>query len=176
MKAVELYNNLLEWTKEYDYEFYNLLSENKEYSIKVLNIEREQKKPRKDFANYADVKKMNWYMFKELFYERKKEYQWQNKKDMNEIKIILNDYINNYYSVEDDKDIWFSKMKEVAVKYGYAGNMKEYKDNPDNFKGSITDIATIIRVGITTTSMTPDLYEILKILGKDELVERVKLI
>lgn len=115
-------------------------------------------------------------MFKKLFNEYKKEYQWQNIKDMNEIKMILNDYINNYYSDEDNKDIWFNKIKEVAVKYGYASNMKEYKEKPNNFKGNITDIATIIRVGITTTSMTPDLYEILKLLGKDELVKRVKLI
>lgn len=176
MKAEELYNNLLEWAKEYDIEFYNLLSENKEYSIKVLNIEREQKKPRKDFANYADVKKLNWYMFKKLFDEHKKEYQWQNIKNIEEIKTILNDYINNYYCVEDEKDTWFNKMKEVATKYGYAGNMKEYKENPNKFKGNITDIATIIRVGITTTSMTPDLYEILKILGKDELIKRINLI
>ena len=176
MKAEELYNNLLEWTKEYDIEFYNLLSENKEYSIEVLNIEREQKKPRKDFANYADVKRLNWYMFKKLFDEHKKEYQWQNIKDIEEIKIILNDYINNYYCVEDEKDTWFNKMKEIATKYGYAGNMKEYKENPNRFKGNITDIATIIRVGITTTSMTPDLYEILKILGKDELIKRINLI
>ena len=56
MKAEDLYNSLIEWTKQYDTEFYNLLSKNKEHSIAVLNIEREQKKPRKDFANYEDVK------------------------------------------------------------------------------------------------------------------------
>ena len=87
--------------------------------------------------------------------------------------MILNDYINNYYEVEDDKDIWFNKMKEVAEKYGYAGSMKEYKENPQKYKGNITDIATVIRVGVTTSSMTPDLYEILKILGKEELKVRI---
>ena len=88
----------------------------------------------------------------------------------------MNDYISNYYSEEDEKDVWFNKMKEVAVKYGYAANMKEYRENPENFKGNITDIATIIRVGVTTTSMTQDLYEILRILGKTELINRINII
>lgn len=173
MTAIDLYKNLTEWAEKYDAEFYKLLVNNKDYAILVLNIERGKKKPRKDFANYGDVKRLNWYMFKDLYDSKEKIYEWQKITDISEIKMILNDYINNYYEVEDDKDIWFNKMKEVAEKYGYAGSMKEYKENPQKYKGNITDIATVIRVGVTTSSMTPDLYEILKILGKEELKVRI---
>lgn len=141
MTAIDLYKNLTEWAEKYDAEFYKLLVNNKDYAILVLNIERGKKKPRKDFANYGDVKRLNWYMFKDLYDSKEKIYEWQKITDISEIKMILNDYINNYYEVEDDKDIWFNKMKEVAEKYGYAGSMKEYKENPQKYKGNITDIA-----------------------------------
>lgn len=176
MKANELYENLLIWTNMYDKEFYDILIKNKEYSISVLNIEREQKKPRKDFSCYADIKEFNWYMFDEYFNVNKKHYEWQKIYDLNKIKDILLDYVDNYYNQEDDKEVWFEKMRKVAEKYGYAGSVKEYKENPERYNGNITDIATIIRVAITTCSMTPDLYEILKILGKNKIKERIKLI
>ena len=67
-------------------------------------------------------------------------------------------------------------MKELAVKFGFASNMKEYKNNPEAFKGNITDIATVIRVGVTTRSMTPDLYDILRLLGKEEINRRIDMI
>ena len=67
-------------------------------------------------------------------------------------------------------------MKDLSEKYGFAGDMKAYKENPDNFKGNITDIATIIRVSITKCSNTPDLYEILRLLGLDRIKNRINLI
>ncbi|MBQ9314390.1 MAG: glutamate--tRNA ligase [Clostridia bacterium] len=176
MKASDLYDNLLNWANEYDKDFYDVLVKDKDLSIAVLNIEREQKKPRKDYACYSDIKTHTWYMFEEYFGTYEKQYEWSNINDINEIKLILNDYIDNYYSAEDDKDTWFDKMKQLSKKYGYAESIKEYKESPDNFKGNITDIATVIRVAVTTRSMTPDLYEILKILGKDKIKERIQLL
>ena len=174
MTAAELYNNLIEWSTKYDSEFYNLLIAKEEYTKQVLNIEREQKKPRKDFSCYSDIKNKIWYMFDEYFNEANKEYEWQNVKDIKLIKEIVEDYFNNYYDISDDKNTWFDKMKELCGKYNFAGDMKEYKENPDNYNGNITDIATIIRVAITTSSNTPDLFEILKILGVERIKNRVE--
>ena len=174
MTAEELYNNLTEWSQKYDSEFYNLIKEKEEYTKKVLNIEREQKKPRKDFSCYSDIKNKVWYMFDEYFNEIKQDYEWQNIKDIELIKKIVEDYFNNYYDISDDKNTWFDKMKELCKKYNFASDMKEYKENPDNYNGNITDIATIIRVAITTSSNTPDLFEILKILGMEKIKKRVE--
>ncbi|MBE6160621.1 MAG: glutamate--tRNA ligase [Firmicutes bacterium] len=176
MKATEVYDELLEWTKEYDEEFYKLLADNKEYSINLFNIEREQKKPRKDFVNYSTIKDNVWYMYKELFDKKEKEYDFKNITDKEEIKNICNTYIEKYYDINDDKDTWFNKVKELCDELGYASDMKAYKENPDNFKGNVADVSTAIRVAVTTSSMTPDLYEILKLLGVEEIKRRIELI
>ena len=174
--ADKVYEEVLIWAKQYDEEFASILEKYKEYTTAVLNIEREQKKPRKDFACYFEIKKCIWYMFDEYFNTAKKEYEWQEIKDINEIKEILNDYVENYYNQDDDKNTWFEKMRSLAEKHGYAGSIKEYKENPENYKGNITDIATVIRVAMTTSSMTPDLYEILRLLGVDRIKERANIL
>ena len=176
MSNKQLYDELLSWTKKYDKQFNNILINNKEYSLKVLNIEREKKKPRKDYSVYSDVRKLSWYMFDELFNNSRKNYEWQKISKLNEIKEIINYYFNNYYDETDNQNVWFDKMKQLADKLGYATNMKDYKVNPNNYKGSITDIATVIRVAITTESNTPDLYEILNVLGLTRIKERIKII
>ena len=176
LKATEVYDRVLTWSKEFDSEFKELLEKYKEKSIEIFNIEREQAKPRKDFSCYSDVKNQVWYMFDELFEKEEKKYEFQKITDMNEIKNILNTYITEYYSNEDDNETWFNKMKEMADKLGYASNMKEYKQNPDNYKGNIADVSNVLRVALTTKSMTPDLYQIMKILGTDTIKKRFELL
>lgn len=175
MKAEDVYQELYHWTKEYDQEFNDLLEKYKDYSINLFNIEREQKKPRKDYVNYSDIKNQVWYMYDELFEAKTKEYDFQKITDKEEIKTICKTYMNKYFNEEDDKDTWFNKIKELCDELGYASNMKEYKENPDNFKGNVADVSTVLRVAITTRSMTPDLYEIMKLLGKERLEKRISL-
>lgn len=176
VSAPVLYENLKKWASEFDKEFYDIIDKYKEYTINILNIEREQDKPRKDFSCYSDIKNYIWYMFNEYFDSADREYEFKNITDRALIKEILKEYMDNYYDASDDKDTWFNKMKELAVKFGFASNMKEYKNNPEAFKGNITDIATVIRVGVTTRSMTPDLYDILRLLGKEEINRRIDMI
>ena len=176
MSAKEVYSDLYNWSKKYDKEFFDLISKYEEYTTNILNIEREQKKPRKDYENYKAIKPQIWYMYDELFEKEEKEYDFLNIKDKEEIKLILNTYINKYYSDDDDKDTWFNKVKELSEELGYASNMKEYKENPNKFKGNVADVSTVIRVAVTTSSMTPDLYEILKLLGKERIKKRINLI
>ncbi len=174
LSSIEVYDSLLNWTKEFDTEFANLIKKYKDYTIAILNIEREQKKPRKDFSCYSEIKSYIWYMYDELFTNI--HYEWQNIDDIDTIKTILFDYIDNYYDDIDDKETWFNRMKELSNKYGYCSNIKEYKENPNKYKGSIIDISTVLRVALTTKSMTPDLYEIMKLLGKEKIKSRFEYI
>ena len=171
LKSEEVYDNLLSWTSVYDNNFYNLLTKYKEYTINIFSIERYQKKPRKDYESWSSIKKHIWYMYDELFTSVK--YDYQNIKDKVEIKKILELYLNKYYNELDDKDTWFNKIKDLCDELGYASNMKEYKENPNNYKGSIADVSTVIRVSLTSSSMTPDLYEIMHLLGHDRIVARI---
>ena len=171
LKAEDVYDRVLSWAKTYDPEFYELLTKYKEYTIQLFSIERYQKKPRKDFESWSTVKNNIWYMYDELFNDV--TYDLQKITDKEEIKKILELYINKYYNEEDDKDTWFNKIKQLSDELGYASNMKEYKENPDNFKGNIADVSTIIRVALTSSSMTPDLYELMKLLGITRIKERI---
>lgn len=175
LSAKEIYDRVYNWSCEFDLEFKELLEKYKEKSISIFNIEREQAKPRKDYSCYSDIKNQIWYMYDELFDKNEKNYEFQKITDKEEIKKILTTYINEYY-VDSDSDAWFNKMKEMAEKLGYASNMKEYKQNPDNYKGNIADISNVLRVALTTKSMTPDLYQIMKILGSDTIKKRFELI
>lgn len=171
-KASDIYENLLSYTKEYDNEFYEILLTNKDYSVSLLNIEREVEKPRKDIAKYSDIKSLNWYMYDELYLRATKEYQWQKIKDNETISKITNLYIDKYYDDADDKDLWFSKIKDLAEDLSFAREVKEYKKNPDNYEGHVGDISSVLRVALTSQSKTADLYELMKLLGKEKIKER----
>lgn len=167
----EVYDDLLTWSNTYDKDFYNLIIKYKEYTKNILNIERQQKKPRKDYSSYSDIKDQVFYMYDELY--NPDNYEWGQITDKKEINTILNLYMEKYYDVSD-KDTWFNNIKLLSEELGYAGNMKDYKNNPENYKGSVADVSTVLRVAITSKSMTPDLYEIMRLLGKDRIIERIK--
>lgn len=172
LTAEDFYNRTLTWAKEFDSEFANLLEKNKEDSIAMLNIERGGVKPRKDYGSYSDVYHNIWYIYDEKFDVDQSSYEFDKIKDPNEISNILKTYITNYYDPNDDQDTWFNKMKLMCNELGYASNMKEYKQNPENFKGNVADISTVIRVAISSKKQTPNLYDILQILGKERITKR----
>lgn len=167
----EVYDNLASWAKIYNRDFYDLITKYNDYTKEVLNIEREQKKPRKDYASYSDIEGQIFYMYDELY--NPKDYEWGKITDKDEINKILSTYMNEYYDVSD-KEVWFNNIKELTDKLGYCSNMKEYKNNPDSYKGSVADISTVIRVALTSKAMTPDLYEIMRLLGKERIEKRIQ--
>lgn len=175
MTKEELLERSLNWANKFDEELKELIEKDKEYYMNIINIERCQKKPRKDYETYSDIKKYIWYMYDELFIKEDKTYEF-NGIDIEEVRNVLKTYFDKYYDASFDKDTWFNKMKEATEEMGYCANMKEYKLNPDNYKGSIADFSMIIRVALTTKTTTPDLYEIMKLLGTDRIKERIALI
>ena len=174
IKATDFYDMLLEYTKEYDAEFYNLISKYKDYTIGLLNIEREQKKPRKDYSRFMDVKDLVWYMYDELFEKHEKEYEFSVINDKDEIAKLLNTYAEKYYDQNDDEQAWFNKIKLLSEEFGYAKEVKDYKENPDNYKGHVGDVSMVIRVALTTKAMTPNLYDIMQLFGTDRIKSRIK--
>ena len=175
MTKEELLERSLNWANKFDEELKELIEKDREYYMNIINIERCQKKPRKDYETYSDIKNYIWYMYDELFIKEDKTYEF-NGIDIEEVRNVLKTYFDKYYDASFDKDTWFNKMKEAAEEMGYCANMKEYKLNPDNYKGSIADFSMIIRVALTTKTTTPDLYEIMKLLGTDRIKERIALI
>ena len=172
-KAKQVYEESLEWAKRYDKELEEMIEKNKEYSIRVFNIERESNKPRKDISKWSDVKREIEYMYDDIFNKNNEEYIYQKINEKEEINKVLNEYISNYYNENDDKEIWFNKIKDLSEKLGYSREVKEYKQNPEKYKGHVGDVSMCLRVAITKRQNTPDLYEIMKILGSKRVAERI---
>ena len=171
MTKEELYKYSYDWACIYSKSLKELIEYNPEYYKNILNIEREQKKPRKDIAKYSDIENNIWYMYDSIYNSKEKTYDYQKITNIEDIKTILNLYIEKYLDLSD-KETWFNNIKLLCDELGYASNMKDYKNNPDNYKGNITDISTVLRVSLTSKSMTPDLYEIMRLLGKDRIIKR----
>ena len=170
--AEEVYNQSLEWAENYDKDLAEILKKDKEYALKVFGIERGNKKPRKDIAKWSDVRENIEYMYDEMFNSKKQEYNYQVISDKESIEKILKLYIEKYYNENDDKQTWFDKIKELAGEMGYAKEVKEFKANPGKYKAHVGDVSTVLRVALTGRTNTPDMYEIMQILGKDRIKSR----
>ena len=169
--AEKVYKEALTWANKYDETLSKMLAD-KEYSLKVLGIERGNKKPRKDIVKWSDVKENIEYMYDENFYAKTPEYQYQVINEKEDVEKILNLYIEKYYDDNDDKDTWFDKIKELAGKMGYAKEVKEFKENPSMYKAHVGDVSTVLRVALTGRANTPDMYEIMQIMGKERIAKR----
>ena len=173
MTAEEVYENSMTWAKEYDKELEEMLQD-KEYALKVFGIERGNKKPRKDIAKWSDVKENINYMYDNDFFSKKQEYQYQVINEKSDIEKILKLYIEKYYNESNDKQAWFDNIKELAGELGYAKEVKEFKANPDKYKAHVGDVSTVLRVALTTRTNTPDMYEIMQVLGKERITKRLQ--
>ncbi len=171
MTAEQVYEAAMVWAQKHDKELIKML-ENKDYALKVLGIERGNKKPRKDISKWSEVKENIAYMYDEKFYEESQEYPYQVIHNKEEIQKILKMYIEKYFHEVDDKQQWFEQIKELASAMGYAKEVKEFKANPDQYKAHVGDVSTVLRVALTARTNTPDMYEIMQILGKDRIEKR----
>ena len=170
--AEEIYEESLKWASKFDKELVEMLSD-KEFSLKVFAIERGNAKPRKDIAKWSEVKDNISYMYEDKF-ENNANYEFDKISDKEEISKILSLYIEKYYNENNEKQEWFDNIKELAGELGYAREVKEFKQNPEAYKGHVGDISTVIRVAITGRKNTPDLYEIMNVLGKENVIKRIK--
>ena len=172
--AQTVYDYAINWANEYDKDLKNLLEKDKEYTLKVLGIERGNEKPRKDISKWSTIRDNIEYMYDSEFLNKKINYEYQKINDKDEIEKIINTYIEKYFNLTDDKNTWFNKLKDLSEEFGYAREVKEYKANPENYKGHVGDISTVIRIALTGRANTPDMYEIMQVLGEESIVTRLK--
>lgn len=173
MSGEEIYNETLNWAKEYDKDFAIMLETHKSYMLKVFSMDKSETRPRKDIKCWSEIKNFYSYMFNSIFRSRERMLDFDTNIDLKEVVLVLEEYLRNYVH-ESDNQKWFEYIKQVAQKCGYSIDVKEYKLNPSQFKGSVTDVATIIRVAVTGQRKTPNLCEIEQILGEEETRKRIK--
>ncbi len=169
MTAKEVYKLVTDWAMDYNEVLYSLFVDDKEKATAILNIDRDNPKPRKDIACWEEVENYVSFFYNELYDADYTLPEHINKEDAVE---ILTKY-KEIYSANDTKEEWFNKIKELCSACGFTPNVKEYKQNPDAFKGHVGDVSTVIRVAVTSRTNTPDLYYIMQILGTDEVMNRI---
>ena len=174
MSAEEVYEKAIKWAEVYDKELLDLLQKDKKYTLKVLGIERGNTKPRKDIAKWSDLKYNIEYMYDDEFEKIRDNYELQTISDKEKIKKLLNTYVEKYFDINDDKQTWFNKIKDLSEKIGYAREVKEFKANPEKYEAHVGDVSTVIRIALTGRTNTPDMYEIMQVLGKDRVINRLK--
>lgn len=164
----EMYDFLYDWACENEPDKAKIWFADKEKLLAILRLYMGigMKRRRKDFIYARQVFELIGF-----FFEENKEME-AFKYDSSVVSEVLTEYLN-VYNHEDDNSQWFDKLKAVADKLGFASDMKAYKANPEGFKGSISDVAEIVRIAVTGKANTPDLWSIIHIIGEDKMRESI---
>lgn len=164
----EMYDFLYDWAKENAADKVDLWFADKEKMLSILRLYMGigAKRRRKDFIFAKQILEMIGYFFEEK--EEKEEF----KLPADITNQVLVDYLESYDHASDNQ-AWFSNLKEIADRHGFASDMKAYKANPENYKGSISDVAEMVRIAVTGMSNTPDLWTIIHIIGEDAMREKI---
>lgn len=166
----EVYNETYNWALKHDEKYARLLEVNKDDMINFFNIEKDGPRPRKDISKYSDVKEEFSYAIDSMF--KQENYQKYDGDKIYDVELIKEYMEQIDLTVANDE--WFNKTKEFAIEHGYAGSPKEYKKSPEEYKGHVGDICEALRVMITGRTKSPDLFSIMKILGKDRINNRIE--
>lgn len=163
--AEKCFSELLQWAKEYSLENVEYLEKDREFVTKVLNIDREKPKPRKDIYKWSMFFDLYDYMFGnpsnfEIEDEKRKDFE-----------IVLKNY--KQYLNLSSKEEWFANVKKMAESLGYATDNKDFKANPEKYRGNVATVCEYIRVAITGRKNSPDLFEIMSLLGEKEVLQRI---
>ena len=169
LSSSSVYDKLTEWAKEFDGEFYGILTKNADYTKSVLAIDRDVPKPRKDIAKWNEAKDYFSYFYDELY---KRDYTLPDNIKPEDAVCFLEKY-KEVYDTADDRQQWFDKIKAIAAEIGFAAETKQYKAEPEEYKGHAGDLSTVLRIAVTGRRNTPDLCGIMKVLGKERCLERI---
>jgi len=164
----------LQWAEKYDKDLAKAMAKDSGYLEKIFSIERGGTHQRKDIAKWSDSRREIGYFFEIVF--EKTEMNWPKllpEVGPAEVKAVINKFLDSY-NVADGQEEWFAKIKQIAVDLGYAADLKTFKQVPDQYKGYVADVAKILRVFLTGKTETPNLYEIIRVMGEKRVKDRLK--
>ena len=169
ISAAEIYEKMSAWLKEYDPEFAELFTADRAFTERIIDVGRDGARPRKDLTNWKQARQFLSFYFDESFVRDDEFPENVSPEDRCE---ILKRYLETY-DHNDDNSQWFQKIRDISGDLNYAIKPKDYKKNPDQYKGSITDVSNVVRVAIVGRTNSPDLWEICHIIGEDKMRNRI---
>ncbi len=165
----EVTDEVLAWAKDNNSDFYDVISEDVEYTKSVFGVERNEIKPRKELVKWDEAP-----AYAEYFYEK----LWNRERDFEDIlpKADMVEILNEYkkiYKADETAEDWFPHLRDMSEALGYAKAPKFYKKDPDAFRGHVGQVSSVIRVAVTGRKNSPDLYEVMQVLGFDRVMSRI---
>ncbi len=160
-----LYSFIRSWAEEFRQDLLPVL-EDKAYWLKVLDLDRTGEKPRKDLIKASQIIEYFRYFFE---YEKQDQFPAEAAADAKE---ILTRYLDSY-DHSDDQSSWFEKIRGITADLGYAVKPKDFKKHPEEYKGHVGHVSTVIRIAITGRAQSPDIWEIQQIMGEAVTRERI---
>ena len=168
MPASEIASFLKEWSEEFAPE-YSYVFEDMSLLEQILDLGRHDARPRADLVYARQIMDFISYFFDESF-QIEDEYPDEAKADA---KIILAKYLETY-NHSDDNGEWFDKIRSIATELGYAAKPKDFKKNPDDYKGHVGHVSTIVRIALMGRAQSPDVWSIQQIMGEDKVKSRIE--
>ena len=166
--ADELADFMLGWAKEFKPQIAPLL-EDRDYLTRILDLGRDEAKPRKDLIYASQIWDFISYFYDDYFVIQERVPEQVNDEDAKE---ILSRYLDTY-DHSDDQSAWFEKIRTITADLGYAVKPKDYKKHPEEYKGSVAHVSTVIRIAVMGRSQSPDVWSIQQILGEDKVRSRI---
>ena len=170
MTAENVYKNWLSWCEEYDQTFAELIKKYPERTVAALNVGKGGNKPRKDLETWKQACVFMSFYYDETFTVAD---EMPEECDEETRKLFFAKYLESYDHA-DDSSAWFDKVKTITDELGFAVKPKDYKKNPDQFKGSIVHITNMLRIALTGRANAPDIHEVSHVLGEDIVRNRIK--
>jgi glutamyl-tRNA synthetase len=173
LSAAAVYDRALIWAKKYDKELAAEMEANKDYTINIFNIERTGDKVRKDLAKWSDLRESISFFFDNFYNPElaKTELASINSVDIESVSAK----IRAEYNPTDTKDEWMSRLRAISIDLGYAPDNKSLKTSPQDYKGGFGDMAKIIRILLVGKNQSPDLYEVMQVMGQERVVKRLQI-
>lgn len=166
--ADELADFMLSWAKEFKPQIAPLL-EDRDYLTRILDLGRDEAKPRKDLIYASQIWDFISYFYDDYFVIQERVPEQVSDEDAKE---ILSRYLDTY-DHSDDQSAWFEKIRTITADLGYAVKPKDYKKHPEEYKGSVAHVSTVIRIAVMGRSQSPDVWSIQQILGEDKVRSRI---
>jgi len=169
MSAEAVYAEYIEWAREFDAEMCALMEADPDYARRIFAIGRGGAKPRKDIGVWTDVRPYVALFYDELF-TREAELPPQFAPE------LAQSVLARYLKVMDltlAQEDWFEQLKSVAVQFGFAPDPKTYKAEPEAYPGHVGDVAALLRIAVTGRTNSPDLREVMVLLGEDKVRARI---
>jgi glutamyl-tRNA synthetase len=166
--ADRIYEFLSDWSREFAPEYSNMF-EDREYMLKILDLGRGDKKPRKDLIYARQIVEFISYFFDKQF---RREDPLPAEVPQEDVNTILSSYLSTY-DHSDDQSRWFDKIREIATELGYAAKPKDFKKHPEEYKGHVGHVSTVIRIALMGRAQSPDVWTIQQIMGEEKVRARI---